>query len=59
MAGRTLRPAVLHRLLFCRHAQIQKSRHFLSANYRCDESWNKRLENPLVSNINLGKSYVQ
>ncbi|KAK8399354.1 hypothetical protein O3P69_003459 [Scylla paramamosain] len=57
MAGRALRPVVLHRLLFCRNAQLQKSRHFLSANYRCDETWNKRLENPLVSSINLGDFY--
>ncbi|KAK7067030.1 hypothetical protein SK128_023255, partial [Halocaridina rubra] len=29
-------------------------RTFLSAAYRCDEAWNLRLQNPLLSNLNAG-----
>ncbi|XP_050723142.1 uncharacterized protein LOC127001934 [Eriocheir sinensis] len=56
MAGRVLGPA-LRRLLFRPQTRLQKSRHFLSASYRCDEVWTKRLENPLVSSINPVEFY--
>ncbi|KAG0722652.1 28S ribosomal protein S27, mitochondrial [Chionoecetes opilio] len=57
MARRVCRPATLQRLLSLRHTQLPKSRNFLSASYRCDDVWNKRLDNPLVSSVNLGDFY--
>ncbi|KAK8729833.1 hypothetical protein OTU49_008348 [Cherax quadricarinatus] len=51
MALRVVRPVLRH----IKHSlQLQHGRTFLSASYRCDEAWNKRLQNQLISSINLG-----
>ncbi|GFS71041.1 28S ribosomal protein S27 [Nephila pilipes] len=49
-----------HRLILKFHmAQITAVRGVLSENYLCEQQWQKRLENPLLRNINMDQFFIE